>query len=417
MIAYLGARGPGPVWARDVTVAVLYLVVGLLLMWAVPEIQVHWGTGPPAAAGPPLPPILVLAVACLGSTVRQSVPLAGLALATVALLAGPLLVGTTDLGTLLVFGDLLYCSVLYTGRRTGYTTATVCGLAVVAVAVTMLLTVGGRFALYTLLNLLLLVAVPVLWGLEVRRHRDLADAERDRAEQAGRMAELDREAAVAAERARMARDLHDVVAGQLSAIALQTEAVLHHADPDRELLYRVLGSVREGSVSALAEMRTMIGLLRAEPGAEPRTAPPRLDQLGPLLDTAREHGLQVELDDGRPDGPRPAAAVELVAYRVVQEGLTNAVKHAPGSSVRLTLGHDRDALVVRLDNTLTEQRPAPPETSGGTGLPGLAERARAVGGRFEAGPVDGGWRVLTRLPLVAGTPVGHDTSGDKASLG
>ncbi|MDN5913871.1 MAG: histidine kinase [Pseudonocardia sp.] len=417
MIAYLAEETPGPRWARDLAVALAYLAVGVLLLWAVPEVRIVWWSGGRPESSLTTSAVLVLALACLGAAGRRSLPVAGLVLSGAAVLTGPLLVGSTDLATILVFADLLYCSVLFTSRRTSRTVAVLSGAVVGLVALGALVTDGGRLALLSLLNMLLLVAIPVLWGTEVRRHRDLADTERDRAEQAARMAELDRETAVAAERARMARDLHDIVAGQLSAIALQSEAALHRPDTDPELLRRVLGSVRAGSVSALAEMRTMIGLLRAEPGDEPRTAPARLDQLGPLLDAARDRGLRLDVADSRPPGAEPAAAVELAAYRIVQEGLTNAAKHAPGSGVRLTLGHESDALVVRLDNDLTATPAGPPGTSGGTGLAGLRERARAVGGRFEAGPAKGGWRLRASLPLVADSPVGDVTHpGAKESL-
>ena len=199
------------------------------------------------------------------------------------------------------------------------------------------------------------------------------------------------------------------MAGQLSAIALQSEAVLTGPDPDPALMHRVLGAVREGSVSALAEMRTMIGLLRADPeDGEPRTAPAGLDRLDPLLDTARSRGLRLEVTDDRPPGARPVAAVDLVAYRILQEGLTNAAKHAPGATVRVLLRHDADALVVGLDNELTDRPTGPPGTSGGAGLLGLSERVAAVGGSWSAGetratgPERARWRVRARLPLRAG---------------
>lgn len=158
---------------------------------------------------------------------------------------------------------------------------------------------GGRAALLTVLNLGLVLAVPVLWGYEVRRHSEQADAERERAEQMRRMGELDRAAAVAAERARMARDLHDVIAGQLSAIAIQSEAALTLPDADPATLRRVLAAVRRDSVASLSEMRTMIGLLRADGSAdaEPRTSPAGLDRLDTLLDAGRANGLRIDVDD------------------------------------------------------------------------------------------------------------------------
>ena len=389
-------------WARDTAVAVGMFAVGLLLLRAVPEVRITWSAAEPvpgvSAAGVS---VAVLAVACTGEVFRRGVPLAGLAVATAALAAGPSAVGTTDLGTVLVFTDLLYCAVLHSSRRIGRGVCLVTGVLVVGLTLASLVGHGGRGALQTLLNLLLL-AVPVLWASEVRRHRELADVERGRAEQASRMAEMDRAAAVAAERARMARDLHDIVAGQLSAIALQSEAALTGPARDPELTERVLRGVRDASVSALTEMRTMIGLLRAQPGStdEPRTAPARLDQLAPLLVSARSWGLPVRVRDERPAGDdATAAGVELAAYRIVQEGLTNVAKHARGAEVTLGLRHDGDRLVVRLDNGPSTAGPAAAEgISSGTGLEGLRERAAAVGGSLRAEPDGEGWTLEASLP-------------------
>ncbi|TCK20100.1 sensor histidine kinase [Pseudonocardia endophytica] len=381
-------------WTRDAAVAAGMFVAGLLLIRVVPDVRVVWEPGVEPATGPL---VAVLALACVGEVFRREVPLLGLALGSAALAAGPFALGVTDLATVLVFADLLYCAVLYSGRPVSRGVCLAGGLLVAGLTVTALVDQGGRGALQAFLNLLLL-AVPVLWASEVRRHRDLADVERARAAQAAQLAERDRREAVAAERARMARDLHDVVAGQLSAIALQSEAAL--GDP--ALRERVLHGVRDASVSALAEMRTMIGLLREERGAgdEPRTAPARLDQLDPLLASARSWGLRVTVRDERPDADGwTAAGVELAAYRIVQEGLTNVAKHAPGARVTVGLWHDGDALVVRLENGPSTSGPAPTSgMSSGTGLDGLRERAGAVGGTLHAGPDGDGWTLEASLP-------------------
>jgi signal transduction histidine kinase len=240
--------------------------------------------------------------------------------------------------------------------------------------------------------------VPVLWGYEVRRHSEQAEAERERAEQTRRMAALDRAAAVTAERTRMARDLHDVIAGQLSAIAIQSEAALTLPDADPATLRRVLTAVRRDSVASLAEMRTMIGLLRADGSAdtEPRTSPAGLDRLDALLDAGRANGLHIDVDDRRSaPGPVPAA-VDQTAYRIVREALTNAAKHAPGSRVRMSLTHLDGELVIELDNDIVPG--APPGGGTGTGLLGLAERASAVGGTVETGAHERIWRVRATLP-------------------
>jgi signal transduction histidine kinase len=285
--------------------------------------------------------------------------------------------------------------VLFTPVRTSRAVAVATAAVATALALAGALTDGWRNGLYVLLNLGLLLAVPVVWAHEVRGHRERADAERDRAEAVARVAELDRAAAVTAERTRMARDLHDVVAGRLSAIALQSEAALARPDADPDLLRRVLGEVRRGSVASLAEMRTMIGLLRADAPDEPRTAPAGLDGLGPLLESARASGVRVELDDRRAAAP-VSAAVDLAAHRILAEALTNAAKHAPGSTVRCVLADGDGALRVEVVNDLVPGATPGPGTR--TGLLGLGERAAAVGGRLDAGPEDGRWTVRASLP-------------------
>lgn len=270
---------------------------------------------------------------------------------------------------------------------------------------------GGRAVLRTAVEMGLGLGLPIGWGLEVRWHRGRAELHRQRAEQAQRLAVLESAAAVAAERARMARDLHDVIAGQLSAIAIQSAAALNLPDADPATLRRVLGAVRQDSVASLAEMRTMIGLLRADGAAEgeSRIAPAGLDELDALLARARAAGLKVMVDDHRRDGHALAAAADLAAFRIVQESLTNVMKHAPGGAVRLGLAHENGELVVRVDNDLVEGAPG---GGSGTGLLGLDERARAVGGRFSAGAHGRTWSVRAVLPVAAST---HNVSTDAAS--
>lgn len=378
---------------RDLGVASGVLAAGLLLVLAVPDAAVTWwphGNLPRWADGP------ALLVACIGETQRRSRPLLGLAIGVAALTAGPLVVGLTGFGVWIAFMDLLYCAVLHSSRRVSWAVIGAAGTVLVVASGGSLLAGGTSAAVMILLNLSLPRGVPVLWAYEVRHHRELADVERDRAEQSRRMAELDRATAVAAERARMARDLHDVIAGQLSAIAIQSEAALTLPDPDPATLRRVLTAVRRDSVACLAEMRTMIGLLRSDDDADTRTAPAGLGQLHTLLRTAGAAGLAVELDDQRPGDAHVTAAVDLAAYRIVQESLTNAAKHAPSSPVRLGLRHTGGDLVIELANDLVPGAPS----GGGTGLGllGLAERARAVGGQVVAGPDGSQWRVRAVLP-------------------
>ncbi|TWF78024.1 signal transduction histidine kinase [Pseudonocardia hierapolitana] len=374
-----------------------YFAVGVLLYLMVPDVALRFGDAP-------LPPVWavlgLLVVGALGHTQRRVRPVLGLAIALVALF-GMVQLSFVPLALMLVLGDLLYCSVLHASRRLSLAVACTAAAVAGGAALVSLVYDGGRAAVLTILNLGLVLAVPVLWGREVRLHRGQADAERERAEQASRMAELDRAAAVAAERARMARDLHDVIAGQLSGIAIQSEAALNLPDADPAVLRRVLQSVRRDSVASLAEMRTMIGLLRADGAGDgdPRTAPAGLDRLGALLESAAGTGLRIEVDDARRGAAELPAAVDLAAFRIVQEALTNAAKHAPGSRVRLHLDHHDGELVIEIENDLVPGARAGGGT--GTGLLGLGERADAVGGAVTAGPDGGRWRVRAALPLPA----------------
>jgi MYXO-CTERM domain-containing protein len=385
----------------DVLYAVGWFAIGTLLHLIVPEVAVRWDDAPP----PPIWVVLgLLVLAALGQTQRRARPVLGLAVACLALL-GMVWLGSVPLAIMIVLGDLLYCSVLHTSRRASLATVAVTASVAGGAALVSLVSDGGRAAILVTLNLGLVLAVPVLWGREVRLHSERAAAERERAEQAARMAELDRAAAVAAERARMARDLHDVIAGQLSGIAIQSEAALTLPDPDPAVLRRVLQSVRRDSVASLTEMRTMIGLLRAAGAGDtdPRTAPAGLDRLESLIATASDTGLRVEVHDARRGTPVPAA-VDLAAYRIVQESLTNAAKHAPGSRVGVHLDDHDGELVIEIANDLVPGAPAGGGT--GTGLLGLHERADAVGGTVSAGPDGGRWRVRAVLPVpaAAGAP-------------
>lgn len=372
-----------------------FFALGVLLYLTVPDVALRLNDAEP----PPWALLGLLAVAALGHTQRRLRPVLGLAVGCLVLV-GMVQLGTVPLAMMMIIGDLLYCSVLYTSERLSWTVAGATAAVAGGAALVSLVSEGGRAAVIVILNLGLVLAVPVLWGREVRLHRGQADTERERAEQAARMAELDRTAAVAAERARMARDLHDVIAGQLSGIAIQSEAVLNLPDPDPAVLRRVLQSVRRDSVASLAEMRTMIGLLRADGAGDgdPRTAPAGLERLDALLGSAAGAGLRVEVDDARGAAELPAA-VDLAAFRIVQESLTNAAKHAPGSRVRLHLDDHDGELVIEIENDLVPG--APPGGGTGTGLLGVHERVDAVGGTVTAGPDGGRWCVRAGLPVPA----------------
>jgi signal transduction histidine kinase len=344
---------------------------------------------------PPSHPLRLgtLAVLCGAELLRQRAP--GIAL-TIALVVGgvELTVGVT-LATLLVVTDLLFAATVFGSRRTNQLVVWGSGAVVLVLVVLSIMTAHGMRDVVTgILQACSLPLIPVWWGMNVRHHREAAAAERARADQFARIAELDRDAAVQAERARMARDLHDVVAGHLSAIAIQSEAVLSMVDGDPVAMRRVLKSVRENSVQSLTEMRAMIHLLRSpDESVVEHTAPARLRDIAQLLESARAAGLVVDADTAV-DAELPVA-VDLSAYRIVQEALTNVVKHAPGARASVTVGRRESTLVVEVVNERTESFV---EDGPGRGLLNMRERAQAVGGMLVAGPHQRMWRVRAELP-------------------
>lgn len=336
-----------------------------------------------------------LAITCLAVLLRYRSPLGSLGLGSVGigldLFVGP------SLGTVLVYTDNLYAAALYgPARFSRWLLVITTVLAVGAGAVTGFLWADWRALALTVVQVGLVLVSPVMTAHFLRQHRDQAEAERVRAEQVARLAELDRQAAITAERTRMARELHDMIANHFSAIAIQSTAALSRKDLDAATVRAIMESVRENSVKGMAEMRSMIGLLRQE-GDEGEAMRPRLQDAEGLVERSRQSGLDVELRvEGRPRDL--SAPVDLAAYRILQEALTNALKHGGSSAeVRLVYGPDQVSIIV--DNPLGGEKRLP---GAGVGLVGMKERANLVGGTFEAGPYEGGWRVEATLPAPGG---------------
>ena len=255
-----------------------------------------------------------------------------------------------------------------------------------------------------LVVLVLVVATQVLG--DARRQRGQAIAERDATRQA--MADTLRDQAAMDERARIARELHDVVAHHVSMVAVQAEtARLTTADMPQEGRDR-LAAIGDTARDALTEMRRLLGVLRAEQAeqAEPERAPqPGLARRDELLDDARAAGTTVRLTVR---GPVVALApgVDLTAYRIVQEALTNARRHAPGAEVEVEVVFSDDALRVSVhDNGEGPDGDGDGDGDGGHGLAGMHERVAMVGGSLRIGPIAGaGFSVEARLPLGARAP-------------
>jgi signal transduction histidine kinase len=224
-----------------------------------------------------------------------------------------------------------------------------------------------------------------------------------RAERMGRLAaRLDAErevaeaTAVAAERARIARDVHDSVAHSVSVMVLQVGALRTTVEPGSRVAEVLQGVERLGRQS-VDELRGLVGLLREEQGM---AAPPSLSRVPELLDEVRAAGLPVELEVHGEPRELPQA-LDVSAYRVLQEGLSNVLRHAGPVPTSVSLQHDPSALVVQVDDDgPAHPAPARGDGPGGHGLLGLRERVALFGGTVEAGPrPDGGFRLAARFPL------------------
>ncbi|MEJ8634514.1 histidine kinase [Streptomyces sp. NPDC006475] len=244
-------------------------------------------------------------------------------------------------------------------------------------------------------------------GDAVRSRRAFVDAIRERAERAERTREEEARRRVAEERLRIARDLHDVVAHHIALVNVQAGVAAHVMDKRPDQAKEALAHVREASRSALNELRATVGLLRQSGDPEAPTEPaPGLDVLDELVTTFRQAGLPVEVARAD-DGERAPAAVDLAAYRIIQEALTNVQKHAgPDAKAEVSVIRVGPTLEVTvLDNG---NEPDGRTDGGGHGLLGMRERVTALGGALSAGPrYGGGFRVQAILPFKART--GEDT--------
>ena len=333
--------------------------------------------------------VLLAFFVCAPLALRTRFPLSAWALSAAALLWTSLLIPPGALGGAdfplagaFVYGLCLYAVTVRCRRR--ITVA----VAVVTVAGTTFIDPGA------MPQAVFLIAVPILFGIVVRVRRSGArQLEEQERRHSGERALLE-------ERQRIARELHDVVAHHMSVIAIQAEAAPYKtADPPPELM-ESFGEIRASALAGLAELRRVLGVLRT---GEPGTAPqPGLADLDTLLDSARGGGVSVTVTcSGNP--VELPEGVDLSAYRIVQEALSNAMRHAPGSRVQVQVAYRPDSLALEIRNDSVAPVLVPSGTraaGGGHGLVGMRERATMLGGSLNAGPTgDGGFRVAAVLPV------------------
>ncbi len=386
---FLRPRWPGP---RALLIDVVLAIVACLFLTA----SAAWWGNPHMAGGQGAPAfrlpagdIGLLWLGGLSLALRRVVPPVATAITSLAVLgtilrgipAGPVfLVGALQVGSLGFQAPL---------RVSLPIAAASCALWLIGVAV------AGQFRQ---LPVDFVVWVPLLgvpWALgrtlRVRsrlRSRALAEEQRRR---------------TYGQRLEVAREVHDVVGHSLAVITMQSGIALHVMDRRPEQARVALEAIHQQSRDALDELRATLALYRGEvdAGAAPRRPPPRLLDLPALIDTMRTSGLPVELSaTGRRNGV--PAAIDLAGYRIVQESLTNVLRHAGEARARVVVDYGEEAVGIEVTDD-GGARPGAPPQPGGQGIAGMRERSAAVGGTLEAGAMaGGGFRVRARLPL-AGT--------------
>jgi signal transduction histidine kinase len=226
------------------------------------------------------------------------------------------------------------------------------------------------------------IAVSVGWGMYIGSRRELLATLRERAEtaEAGQAARLVQ--ARTSERSRIAREMHDVLAHRISLVTMHAGALAYRTDLDADAMRATASVIQENSHQALVELRAVLGVLRDDPGdAAPERPQPAAEDLPSLIEEARRSGMKVETSH-TVDLQAIPVGLGRTLYRVVQEGLTNARKHAPDTLVTVDLdGNPADGLSVLVRNPLHVGAPAPDRPESGLGLLGLSERAALAGGR------------------------------------
>jgi signal transduction histidine kinase len=248
----------------------------------------------------------------------------------------------------------------------------------------------------------MLLVVPMVFGLWVGTRRQLIDRLHERAERLEREQHMMAEQAITAERTRIAREMHDVVAHRVSLMVLHAGGLEVSAEDPRTV--EAAGLIRTTGREALTELRGILGVLRDDTDAAPTAPQPVLSDLDRLVEEWRAAGMPIDREESGRVRTLPTGA-QRTAYRIVQEGLTNAAKHAPGAAVTLRLHYADHQLEVEVANA-PARGPASPMPRSGFGLTGLQERVVLSGGSLSAGTCpDGGWRLraIVRTDDPSGT--------------
>ncbi|MFE3147976.1 sensor histidine kinase [Streptomyces sp. NPDC059218] len=372
-------------WAVDLTAFLCAVAVGMVTVATIEA-------DPTTPEGVLLADIVVGALACCALWVRRRWPL-GVAVGLVLVSA----IEPVAAGAMLValFGVAVH--------RPFRPVAAVGALALVLTPVQPYLRPdpGTSFVEATIIGALLPLLV-LSWGMAVRSRRQLVVTLRERAQRAEAEAGLRAEQAQRLAREAIAREMHDVLAHRLTLLSVHAGALEFRPDAPTAEVARAAGVIRDSAHEALQDLREIIGVLRSPGESDGDRPQPTLATLDSLVDESRLAGMKVTLVNRVDDPGAAPAATGRTVYRIAQEGLTNARKHAPGTEVTVTVtGAPGEGLIVEVCN------PAPTEPfeqvpGSGQGLIGLTERATLAGGSLDHGPEpDGGFRVRASLPWPA----------------
>ncbi|MCM3696357.1 sensor histidine kinase [Microbacterium oleivorans] len=373
-----------PRWVRETLIAVV--IAGLA--FAQPPIPEFQSSGPAATA------LMIAPIVVLPWRHRRPIP----ALVVVLVLFGAVSVaGTLSIGVAVAVGVAMF-QVSYRYQRSKVFLIGAC-VAVLIMVLALPAAVAGVID-PRIFQFGLIVAFATAAGSGARARHAYITAITDRAERAERTREAEARRRVSEERLRIARDLHDTVAHQIAVISLHAGVASSAIDAHPEKAKQSLVTIREASRTVLSEIGDLLSMLRSEDADDATPAPPAgLDRLDELAAQFAASGLDVTTRiDGDP--ARVTGAVDLVAYRLAQEGLTNAHKHGAGNRAHVLVEVGEDALVVTVTNPRHESSAQDGIGGSGLGLVGLRERVAAVRGSVSAGPVPGGWRLSARLPLL-----------------
>jgi signal transduction histidine kinase len=363
-----------------------------LLLGAVVAVIVWMGTVAHAGIQPAdLKAYAMLTVGAAALTVRRRFPVTAVTVAglsTAYYYIGPF----PDGPEMITFAIASYLAAAE-GRRLAAYLGTAAGLAVFAAAEIL----SGTDHVGRLVSVLAWVLVVLCAGEITRYHRAYKAESRRRAAEAERTREEEFRRRATEERLRIARELHDVLAHKISLINVQAGAALHRRDPDQA--YTALSAIKDASKETLRELRTTLGVLRQVDEAQPLSPAPSLQNLGDLIAHTKDAGLPVKLTVSGERLPLPAP-VDLAAYRIVQEALTNAVRHAGSATATVLVNYAPDQVVVEVCDD--GDGPDAPE---GNGIRGMRERAATVGGTLAArARPGGGFLVRASLPLRVARP-------------